>query len=47
VLRALKHLIQEQKLIRFRYGAYARARINRFDGKLYPDGDTAENIVGL
>ena len=47
VLRALKQLILEQKIIRFGYGAYSRARINRLNGKLYPDGDRASIFIGL
>ena len=47
ILRALKQLIEEQKIVRFGYGAYARARINSFNGKLYPDGDNVSNLVGL
>jgi hypothetical protein len=47
VLRALKQLIKEQKVIRFGYGVYARARINQYDGNLYPDGDIANNLMQL
>ena len=47
VLRALKQLVREQKIVRFGYGAYARAIVNKFDGKVYTDGDTASNLIRL
>ena len=47
VLRALKHLVRKRKTVRFGYGAYARVTVNKFDGKIYPDGDTASNLIRL
>jgi hypothetical protein len=39
ILRALKQLIGDKKIIRFGYGSYAKARMNKFDGNVYPARD--------
>jgi hypothetical protein len=39
VLRALKELIKDKKIVRLGYGLYAKADINPFDGNVYPKAD--------
>jgi hypothetical protein len=38
VLRALKKLTNEEKIVRLGQGVYAKANRNPFDGKIYPRG---------
>ncbi|GHT96081.1 hypothetical protein FACS1894122_14130 [Alphaproteobacteria bacterium] len=39
LLRALKLLTKEQKIVRFGYGAYAKAEVNPLNNKVYPVRD--------
>jgi hypothetical protein len=39
ILRVLKQLVGEKKLVRLGQGVYAKARVNQFDNNLYPDAD--------
>ncbi|MDR1322949.1 MAG: DUF6088 family protein [Candidatus Margulisbacteria bacterium] len=47
VLRALKQLVKDRKIVRFGYGSYAKAKINPFDNRCYPAQDMVSVVREL